>query len=220
MTQNTTSTPPAVATAPRFSERNMISLALQDALKAEDMGELQVLVPGLSKNEAHCLIFHTREQARMRMNESVYYGRETWGYKTPPAIVQSATRKVRLVALQAWHPSLSEEDAARIVDRNIAEEIERGFFWRWPVGAPSSRDLDGGRFLEDARKQAKMREVVFHHRDTLAAAHRAALRVLEAAGLPWELLALYARGERGEENAVEVQAQRERERDAQATPDA
>ncbi len=213
MTENTTDT--TVSAVMKDTAPGAIYPLLQAALKAQDVPVLQVLVPGLTRPEAACLLFHTTEQERRYAAGQPYYGRETWGAQVP-AVVHSATRQVRIVGLRSWHPSLSREEAARIVERNMAQEVEAGTFWRRTVDVPASHDLDRGRFLEVARAQAITRAVIFRYRAELRAAHAAALQALEAAGLPWALLAEWHRGNHGEEDAVERQAQRERDAQVEA----
>lgn len=185
---------------------------LRAALRAADEPRLRALVPGLTKKEAASLFFHTNQQAARSGAFPTTYGRDAWGTAVP-AVVLSATRKVRVAAFLAWGDvwcySLGRADAERIIPASMASEIEDGEFWELAVYTASMRDLDAGRALSNARRKAKTASLIFEYRDDLRAAHEAAQQVLAAVGLPWGLLDEWRRGNHGDEHAIEQQAKAE-----------
>ena len=202
----------------QLPEGTKIFKVLGDAFDRDDAAAVRALVPGLTQKEAASLLFHTRrrERARAQLSGSLYYGLDTWGRDPAnvPAVVLSGTRKVR-VALILWDArkrdlDVSREDAERIVAANMAGDIADGHFWFAPVYS-ATLDIGDGCDLSNARRMARRSALIFEHRAQLRAAHRAAQRVLAEAGLPWALLAEYAKGDHGDEHAIEKQQQAERE---------
>lgn len=198
--------PVQVLPAPAQEERAQLArlaaffTPLQSAMEANDVAGLQAVVPGLTKKEAATLIFHTRRMAQGRAADDggliLRYARETWGTK-PPHTILSGTFKVRVPGLRAQFPGLSVSDAGALVSERMVEELtelsdaERGSyrFWRFPIDVPNSADYRAAGALLRQREQARLAALLSYYDAPLREAHEAARQVLEASGLPFELLA-------------------------------
>jgi hypothetical protein len=228
MTQNTTTTPATVAPMrlgdiPQFpasvskdaseNRRSRMRVTefhdnLHAAIDGDDVAGLRALIPGLTKACARSLIFHTRRQAELYAFGRRRYGAETWG-AAPPRTILRATHALRTASLLSWHPNLKAQDAHDIVMLNISCELAGDEFWRWPIAALHAQDSRHAASVLHARERAVESAVLFHFRDDLARIHAATMEQLDAIGVPWELLASFADGRRGEEDAVAKQVEAE-----------